>query len=159
MKQTVLIAVLASSLISILVTIAVLTVISPQPAAAQDSAPVVTAERFVLQDAEGNIRAELRFDPFGEPVLIMRDGTGAPRARIGTRADGGAFLIFHDPDFSRRATLAVDPTGVAQLVLREPGTGIEPQDTRLRAGVFVSPDGTPSIELRDAQGNKSWSAP
>lgn len=68
-------------------------------------------------------------------------------------------MNFHDPDSSRRVALAIEGTGVARLVLREPGTAIEAGDPRFRAGVFVDADGTPSIELRDAQGNKSWSAP
>lgn len=159
MKQTALVAVVASSLVSTLLTLSVMAVVSPQRAAAQESPTVITAERFVLQDAEGNIRALLQFDPFGEPVLAMRDREGRPRVRIGIRTDGGPFLNMHDPDFGRRVALAVGGNGEAQLLLREPGTAIEAGDPRFRAGVFVTLDGSPSIELRDAEGSRSWGAP
>lgn len=158
MRQTILVAVVASSLVSTLVALAVLAVASPQRVAAQ-APTVITAERFALQDAEGNIRALLQIQPDGEPVLAMRDHDGRPRVRIGVRPDGGPFLLMHDPDFARRVALSVGREGEAQLVLREPGTAIQTEDPRFRAGVFVTLDGTPSIELRDAEGNRTWSAP
>lgn len=159
MKRTVLVAVLVSSLVSTLLTLSVVAVASPQRAAAQGSPTVITAERFVLQDAEGNSRVLLQFGPDGEPVLAMRDREGQPRVRIGIRPDGGPFLNMHDPDFGRRVALAVGRDGEAQLVLREPGTAIEAGDPRFRAGVFVTLDGLPSIELRNAEGSRTWGAP
>lgn len=159
MRQTTLVTLVVSSLTSILVTLAAMTFVIPQRAAAQSPPTVLVAERFVLQDPEGNVRALLQFGPDGEPVLAMRDHEGRPRVRIGIRPDGGPFVLLHDPDFSRRVALAIGREGEAQLVLREPGTAIQAEDPRFRAGFFVTLDGTPAIELRDAQGTRTWAAP
>jgi len=158
MRRTILVAVVTSSLVSTLVALAVVAITNPQRVAAQ-APTVIMAERFALQDAEGNIRALLQIQPDGEPVLAMRDHDGRPRVRIGIRPDGGPFLLMHDPDFARRVALAIGREGEAQLVLREPGTAIQTEDPRFRAGVFVTSDGTPSIELHDGEGNKIWGAP
>jgi hypothetical protein len=150
-------------------------VFSDEPALARSSSNTITAERFVLQDAAGKIRAELGlFDDDGAPVFRMLDeqGTprlemgfgerqfripvlrvfdqdGRPRIRIGAGTGGGAFVHLHDADFTRRAALGIRPNGNVELLLGEPGTDVTLAGFRVK--VSVDADGTPHLVLADME--------
>ncbi len=113
---------------------------------------IVEAQKFVLRDAEGRVRAELgpadsnrsialRFkDEIGSPRLILgvenessllalSDRTGRPRVGVVTLADGAPGLTFYD------------------------ATG------RARAELGLGREGDPSAALLDARGGPVWKAP
>src|SRR5262249_14783783 len=80
---------------------------------------IVDAQRFVLRDAKGNVRAELGFQA-GGPSLILFDDKGVGRAQLCVSADGSSSLIFHDREGHHRATLHVPPDGEPRLELDKP---------------------------------------
>lgn len=91
---------------------------------------------FVL-DADGNLRVNL--------------GTGGPAAAGGTQPEAAGVNVFAS-NGSRIGRLGTGPGGVAvNLVLRD-------RQDRDRVLLGVGEDGTPSIQLLDANGNVTWSA-
>ncbi|MCI0460472.1 MAG: cytochrome c [Gemmataceae bacterium] len=77
---------------------------------------VVEAERFVLRDGRGKIRAELGWDQ-GSLGLTLLDAQGKTRTRVAVLADGTARLSLHDRQGSSRAVLQVQPEGEPELKL------------------------------------------
>lgn len=96
-------------------------------------ARVVEAERFVLRDATGKVRAELGLRD-GRPGLALFDEKGERRAQLAMLPDGSSSLTFYDRDGNARAVVRVGPEGDPHLDLRE-------ADGKVRAGALdVSPD-------------------
>src|SRR5262245_12848002 len=79
-------------------------------------ARVVEAERFVLRDGRGKVRAQLGWEEGGLGLTLL-DAQGKPRTRVTVLADGSACLALHDRQGSRRAVLQVQPEGEPELKL------------------------------------------
>lgn len=56
-------------------------------------AKLVEAERSVLRESSGRVRAVLHTQADGSPPLDFRDGAGNPRARLGLSGDVAAFSL------------------------------------------------------------------
>jgi hypothetical protein len=77
--------------------------------------------------------------------VVLRDGYGVMRGRLGTDSDGRALLSLSDRDGRARIRLTVLADG-------SPGVTISDADARPRAVLGYLPDGTTSLVLADAQG-------
>ncbi|MFQ5987098.1 MAG: hypothetical protein ACE5KQ_07050 [Thermoplasmata archaeon] len=71
----------------------------------------IEAERFVVKDANGKVRAELGMAGYG-PALVLYDGDGTRRAALGIAQKGPALFIF-DTAEKRRAAFGVGEKGPA----------------------------------------------
>ncbi len=63
---------------------------------ASSSSPMLEAEKFLLKDATGRPRAELRLTSEGGAALILSDAEGRSRAQLGLNDQGGAYLTLRD---------------------------------------------------------------
>jgi len=80
----------------------------------------VEAERFIVRDPVGKVRAALAVEPDGSTRLVLHDRHGARRAVLAVGADGLPALSLVDADGrSERAALAVESGGAARLLLRD----------------------------------------
>lgn len=113
---------------------------------------VVEAERFVLRDGSGKVRATLATLDDNRVALFLYDQDERPRAGLGLRADGGVGLTLYDR--AGRPRTALSP-------LADGGVGLHLYDQRgeRRAGLALKPDGTPSLEFLDEDGKSLWRAP
>lgn len=129
---------------------------------------VVEAQRFVLRDASGKIRAELSaaedgtwllfhgphgevrvalgVHADGEPALHLCDGNATSRAGLSRLSDGAWALVLAGPDAKGRVGLTVESDGATAVMLIGP-------DREVRAQLVVDSDGTPSLVLWDREGN------
>jgi hypothetical protein len=131
----------------------------------------------VIEAQEARIRAE----------ALTVVGAGSDRAQFVTQWDGqGSELYYLDPDGTRRLVIGVggievfDPDGSGISVFDRSGTAVArfgmgrgplgnlplstslilwDQDGRTRVRISVAEDGTPVMQMLDADGAVSWSAP
>lgn len=152
-------SIVASSLISALVTLVVTGLVIPHPAEAQSAQAIVTAQRFVLQDAGGKTRAELGVDAAdGYIGLILVDANGARRLRTTLDPDGNPSVTLHDTDFTRRVAMAANPTAGGVVLVRDAGIGPEGFQP-VRARLAARNDGTAHIGLYNPPGETAvWVA-
>lgn len=78
------------------------------------AAKVLEAEKFVLLDTQGKVRAEFGCGA-GGPSLALFDERGKCRARLVVEADGASRLNLYDKDGHSRAVLRVRAEGKAVL--------------------------------------------
>jgi hypothetical protein len=101
--------------------------------------PALQAQRFDLVDAGGVLRARLGVEADGTAALSMVDGTGQPRATFTLTSADVAVVQVRNPQ-GANATLSALPTGVI-------GVGLVDQGGSSRAGLGLSPDGSPVLEV------------
>lgn len=90
---------------------------------------IVKAERFILEDADGNERATLGLDGEGNPSLRLFDDYGNERA--GIRLIGcDAKLIMNHADGSPAILLAVRNDGAAGVQVSAQGEAQAPGEDR-----------------------------
>lgn len=108
---------------------------------------VVTAERLVLEDRKGRVRAELKTTEDGSPHLVLRDATGNLTVSLSGRAPPSLQLF--DRDNKLRVSLVIAPDGLPGLVFHGSHGGADvhigsmprgPRDRRT-AGMLVLSDG------------------
>jgi hypothetical protein len=115
----------------------------------QRSGPrVVEAERFVLRDAAGRARAELRVDGDHSVALRFKDTDGRPRLTVGME-DGAALIVLNESRGKLRAGLVTLPHGA-------PGLSLYDASGRARAEFSLTRDGTPAVTLSDRDGFATW---
>jgi hypothetical protein len=123
-----------------------------QPVNAPVTTTALTADKIVLRDAAGRIRARLEMDTeHGGPVLTMADDTGVERLRLGLQGEqggnaggvhpAGSFLILQDLSQKPRVILRF-----AEEVQRRGGQ-ITAEDKRCEA-FLCSRDQTTQVTLR-----------
>lgn len=161
MKGTLALSIVASALVSALMTLAIMAVVSPRPAEAQTPPAVVTAQGFVLQDAAGKIRAELGFDAVGGSGLSLFDADGVKRLTVYLDEGGNPNVGLFDADLTRRVGLAANPRAGAVVLLRDPGIGAE-GFLPVRIRLAVRNDGATHIGIFDPPGDTTrwcvWSS-
>ena len=96
---------------------------------------VVRASKFILEDADGKVRALLTLND--GPALYFYDENGKLRAGLGA-LKGEVSLILCDGNAKRRAVLAANMEG--------PGLGLYDENGKVRAGLSAFKGG-PSMEL------------
>lgn len=107
---------------------------------------VIEAERFVLRDASGGIRARLFADESGRASLSLTDRTGKTRIGVGVTGDGAPILVMGDKDGkTTRVEVSVKPDGTATIGLAD-GTGA------FRSVLDVKPDGATHVAVLDEKG-------
>jgi hypothetical protein len=105
----------------------------------------VEAHRFVLRDAQGNVRAVLGPTPEGGSRFVLTDVAGRERLRMTLLADGSPGLSFADSEGRSRAVLAFLPDETANLVFAD-RTG------RTRAVFGLMPDESTTLVFADRDG-------
>lgn len=158
MRRTVVLSILASSVVSVSVTLLVLGLFSPAGVLAQGTG--IRSNEYVLVASDGSERARL-FEAGGGARFALTQGN-AERISLayGRRAPESAAIAVHDMDSDTRVAVGV-AAGRAQgtsgdfngfRVFEKDGT------PRVRIGMDDS-NGLSFIELLDASGNVIWSAP
>jgi hypothetical protein len=105
----------------------------------------VVAQRFLLQDSNGVVRAALGVNDQGEVLLALMDARGRARADMGVTADGLPRVELFDSAGNTRALVNVDPQDTPSVALYD--------GTTARAIVSVMEEG-PYIALADGQSRR-----
>jgi hypothetical protein len=122
---------------------------------AEVPAKVIEAERFVLRDSRGHIRAELGEGDAHSIALKLYDGQGRCRIELVVASDGASGLQFWDEQGTPRVILALDAD---QPYIAAPSLSLNGKDGRGGVVLSVAPDGSPSVDfLKD--GNVFFAVP
>jgi hypothetical protein len=141
-------------------------------------ANVVTAERFVLQDASGKTLATLGVDTDGLPGLSIKDATTSKeRAWLGLWNKGQEVSLgFFDQNSKERSRLGILANGITRLNIdddngklrawigqsgggKESGIGFYDGAEKERAWFGIAQGTSPRVILYDPSHNESWYAP
>jgi hypothetical protein len=118
----------------------------------QKPAPrIVEAERFILRDAAGRIRAELAVDTEQSVALRFRDADNMPRLSIGTE-NGASVVVLNEQGGKVRAGLVTLPQGSPALTLYD-------TNGKNRAELALTRDGAPALTITDRDGFLAWKTP
>jgi hypothetical protein len=145
--------------IGVLVLVGIAAVVLMGQAMSSRVAKVIQAEKFVLRDSSGRIRAELSTLHGGEPSLVLfdkslitravlgvingsprldiYDGNGMRRAVLGATLDGSPRLELYNPDGERRARLGLHANMANFALYDETG--------KTRFGLNVLAPGSPTM--------------
>lgn len=96
-----------------LLSIAVVALTGQGPASA---GKVIEAEQFILRDASGRVRAELRSSRGGPAGLVLEDSAGRVRAAFTLAADSTPGLLFLDRTGNPRVTFQLQAPGDAPIL-------------------------------------------
>jgi len=129
------------------------------------------AERFVLRDTGGRVRAALGMEGYGSVGLWLLDSAGKTRAGVGVSREGSPVMALADQTGKSRLSLTLtdgpglslrdqDRTRISLSVLAE-GSGIYVWDQagRERVVLIVAADGSQVLGFRDKDGKVIWKAP
>jgi hypothetical protein len=105
----------------------------------------VVAQRFLLQDARGVVRAALGVNEQGEVLLALMDARGQARADIGVTADGLPRVELMDSAGNTRALVNVDPGDTPSIALF---------DAKVARAVVSVMDIGPYLALTDGQSRR-----
>jgi len=118
----------------------------------QKPAPrTVEAERFVLRDAAGRVRAELGVESEQSVALRFRDADTMPRLSIGTE-NGASVLVLNEQGGKVRAGLVTLSHGAPALTLYDP-------NGKNRAELALTREGAPALTILDRDGFLAWRTP
>ena len=106
------------------------------------------AERFVLRDAAGRLRAELVMDNEQSAALRFKDADGMPRLTVGTE-NGAAVVVVNEATGKLRAGLVSLPHGA-------PGLSLYDTSGKPRAELSLNRDGAPALTFNDRDGFATW---
>jgi hypothetical protein len=162
MRRTIVLSVAASSLVSVLLTVLVMTL--ALPAAVDAQATRIQAERVAVVGPNGAERVALTTGPEAHASVSVLNAEGRPRATLATGGSSNQGGVL--PDAAGFNLFANDGTAIGRLGTRsaagthEPGGVLMLADMQGRARVVltVGPDGTPSMQMLDATGNVTWQA-
>ncbi len=130
-------------------------------------AKVIEAEKFVLRDAGGTVRARLEILSFGKVQLVLFDKDEKPQSILGVGSDGAGLilggkegttflsttlLLFSGKDFKIRLGMNLFPP-------QEPGLIMAGSDGKHRAKLILGDDNAPALRLFDPDGKVIWKAP
>ena len=111
-------------------------------------ARAVEAERFILRDAAGRVRAELLVDGDQSVALRFKDADGMPRLTVGTE-NGAALIVLNEQGGKLRAGLVSLPHGA-------PGLNLYDAAGKPRAELSLNRDGAPALTFNDRDGFATW---
>ena len=113
---------------------------------------VVEAQKFLVKDASGRVRAELGpSDSDKEIALRFRDAGGSPRVTLGLQ-DDTSLLVLGDKTGRPRA-------GLVTLAQGAPAFTLYDTSGRPRVELGLVREGEPHVSLLDARGGSAWKAP
>jgi len=142
----------------------------PETVWAQSSGKVIRANRFIVEDENGNLRAVLEAYKEGAS-LMMCDENGKPRAALAVFKEGPKMVML-DENGKSRAVQKVDkvgpdlamcdengkPRAALMVVNNEPSLALFEENGNLRAMLAVSKDG-PGLVMFDENKKPIWSEP
>ena len=131
---------------------ALLVVLGATGASVREEALEVRAKAFVLLDAEGRPRMDLRVARTDNTHLVLLDREGLPRISLNVLTAGGADLVLRDALGLPRAALNVVPDG-------RPGLALYDASGTTRAALGLFPEGAARLVLYDARGQAHWFTP
>lgn len=105
----------------------------------------VRAQRFMLEDQDGNMRGLWQLAADGTVRLSIHDASGQGRLNISVLQDGAPGISFVDEDDRRRVVLGLLPDETSTLVFAD-GGGVA------RAVLGVSETGSSSLLFADGDG-------
>lgn len=132
----------------------------------------VTAQRFVVRGADGKARALLGVNQAGVPSLSLLAPDGETvRTAIGLTADGaGSSITLSDAAGTRRASLTVAANGVPALTINDRDgknrvafgvadngvsfVALKDASEKIRAFMFLNPDGSGHLRFNDEKGDR-----
>ena len=118
----------------------------------QKPAPrIVEAERFVLRDAAGRVRAELVVDGEQSVALRFKDADSMPRLSVGTE-NGAAVVVLNEQGGRVRAGLVTLPHGAPALTFYD-------SNGKNRAELALTREGAPALTITDRDGFLAWKTP
>jgi hypothetical protein len=118
----------------------------------QKPAPrIIEAERFILRDAAGRLRAELAADTDQSAALRFRDIDNLPRLSIGTE-NGASVVVLNEQGGRVRAGLVTLPHGAPALTLYD-------TNGKNRAELALTREGAPALTILDRDGFLAWKTP
>jgi len=137
-------------------------IIAPMAQEALSKNRTVEAERLVIRDEGGNVRAVFGIGigsspPGGSVGLRLTAKDGVSRAEFFLDLDGTPFLRLSDRDGKVALQADVSPNDIPGFVLWGKRRGAE----GLRAATLVTfgKDGLPTVRLADQRGKIIWSVP
>ncbi len=153
MRRTILLAVLASSAVSTLLTALLFTVALPAAVGAQEAR--IQAEQVTIVGEGGAERVRLQTGPGINARMVVLSPDGTPRANTATGGARG-----DSPEAAGFTLLGSDGIPVGRLGMGDPAMaddGVVNLHLRDRAGrdrvlLRVAEDGTPSMQMLDANG-------
>jgi hypothetical protein len=161
-QRTIVLAVAASSLVSVLLTVLVMTL--TLPAAVDAQATRIQAERVAVVGPTGAELVLLGAGPGAHASVNVRNTEGRVRAAMATGGSSNLGGVL--PDAAGFNLFASDGTAIGRWGTRgtggtyEPGVVLRLSDMQGRARMVleVAPDGTPSMQMLDAAGTVTWRA-
>lgn len=102
---------------------------------------IIEAERFMLYDKDGRIRALLDMTPDDTPTLAFYDKQGSNRARFIQLQDGSMGLSIFDKDEVQQLGMGVTKEGQPALSMDKDG--------KRRLGIGINPDGSVVVGIQD----------
>jgi hypothetical protein len=155
--------VVASLVSGIWMTVTAVFVIVGLPRVVEAQTTQMRAEAYVLVDPEGADRGALEYstNPQGQPISTLRltqNGTLRLRMETGRNGPEAAALTLRDRQEQTRIRLAL-ATGQGGQVGDVDGIDLFDSGQSVRIHIGVDGSGTPAIQLFDADGNVTWSAP
>jgi len=113
---------------------------------------VLEAQKFLIKDASGRVRAELGpSDSDKEIALRFRDAGGSQRITLGLQ-DDTSLLVLGDKSGRPRA-------GLVTLAQGAPAFTLYDTSGRPRVELGLVREGEPHVSLMDARGGSAWKAP
>jgi len=101
----------------------------------------IEAERFVLRDAQGKVRAELLTDPVFGPRLRLSQANGRVRMELALKGTTGPYLSLRDANGNDRAQL--------DAFSGNPGLTLYDSNAKSRVQIDLSENGAPAIRYYD----------
>jgi len=126
----------------------ILKAFAPETAWAQSGTKEIRANKFVLEDEKGKVRATLAMTGTG-PILWLSDENGKQRATLGA-FEVGPVLFLNDETGTTRVSLAAFKEGPALALGSKNGGAAATLNVR---------ENRPSLALYDVNGESIWSAP
>ncbi|MBI3454275.1 MAG: hypothetical protein HY002_00615 [Candidatus Rokubacteria bacterium] len=127
------------SVLSVIALVGVLAWVASGVLGSEVRSSVVRAERIVLQDPSGQLRATLTAGT-DESSILFYGKDGRPRAKLAVSAESPELMLF-DANGNVRADLRLEADGSPSLILTE-------RDGTVRAALGVGREGVPIFVLR-----------
>jgi hypothetical protein len=106
---------------------------------------VVEANRFIVRDADGHIRAIIGLSADGASRIVLQDRDARERLRLSLLPDGSPGMSFTDREGRSRAVLGLLPDETATLVFAD-------RYGKSRAVLGLSPDESSTLVFADRNG-------
>jgi hypothetical protein len=157
-KKQLLVVIIFGSISSFLGGAFVQFIFSPPEVIAKESvksATVLKANKFLLTNQKGQIRASLSLDSFGEkderPALILFDKDGKPRATLFLGNNDSPEMALYDKNGTNRFNFGLTPAGNAGMTVNN-GNFEKLLDVNTSSGI-------PVIMVRGEHTSIRWTAP